>query len=566
MRRYFNNLTISKRLTAGFTLIICFCISIGIYSVVNFRQISKKTQNMYDGPYSRMQAVLTIKADIIKMHSLMQEISTLTDASSVSAAAQEMEGYENDVFTQFKRFQAGYEGESAPLMNLKVAFIDWKPIREEVVNLSLAGMRDVASRITNQEGIAQVNILMDSIAPFVDDTEAATEQFVEETKSVSQYSFAVSLALIAGTCAVSVLIAAVTARSIVRPLKKIRHAAERMAKGDLAVTMSSPYHDETGVLTNSLSSTLSSFNSVIQDVSAALARMARGDMAFTVTGDYQGDFLPIRDALNEILSSLNNMLIQIERTTDLVAESSSKVFSEAQDLSRSVKQEAGQIARLAGLTDEMSRQVGQNALRAQQASGLASQVRQEAVESRGKMAQMLGSMEKIRETSGEIQKTVDAMDNISGQTRILALNASVEAARAGEHGKGFAVVADEVRKLAAESIRAADETRALAEISMENVARGKEDAKGTAEALERILKAVEEIVPLIGQISGDSSDQTEAVRQILLIVEDIRKMAERNADGALQSEAESRSMSEESGVLRAMVARFHLDREGGSIA
>ena len=56
------------------------------------------------------------------------------------------------------------------------------------------------------------------------------------------------------------------------------------------------------------------------------------------------------------------------------------------------------------------------------------------------------------------RRKVQAIQGITGQTRILALNATIEAARAGDAGRGFGVVAEEVKSVCAEVGRLASAT------------------------------------------------------------------------------------------------------------
>ncbi|WP_332701548.1 methyl-accepting chemotaxis protein [Devosia sp.] len=70
-------------------------------------------------------------------------------------------------------------------------------------------------------------------------------------------------------------------------------------------------------------------------------------------------------------------------------------------------------------------------------------------------------VDEIDKMTGEIDKMVQAIEDVSFRTNLLALNAAVEAARAGEKGAGFAVVADEVRQLAQITNRSARDIRAV---------------------------------------------------------------------------------------------------------
>lgn len=391
-----------------------------------------------------------------------------------------------------------------------------------------------------------------------DKAEEVSQSFYTQAKRSKVISTWVICSILIITISLSIVICISLLKGISIPLRKVRDAAEAMAKGELHHSLEYSSGNEFGQLVESIRNTQENLASYVGNIDYVLEQMSRNDLTVRLDMEYVGEFQAIRKSLKKILVAMNNSMTQMSRTAMEVASSARQVADGAQILSQGSAEQAASVLQLSENVKDIYNQVHNNADYTAQTSDLVATVGKELSQGNAQMGQMLEAMGAINSSSDQIAKIIKTIEDIAFQTNILALNAAVEAARAGEAGKGFAVVADEVRNLAAKSSEAARSTTTLIQNSINAVRNGTQIADATAATLESVVKRAQEITSMVDQITQSSSAQSTYLNHIDHVVTQITQVIQTNSATAEESAAASEELSGHAQFMSELVSRYKL--------
>jgi methyl-accepting chemotaxis protein len=298
----------------------------------------------------------------------------------------------------------------------------------------------------------------------------------------------------------------------------------------------------------------------VNETIAILKKMAEGDLTATMTGDYKGDFDILKTALNDTIDSINEILGQVTQAVEQVSAGSRQVSQASQSLSQGATEQASSLEEITSSVTEISSQTKRNTENAVQVNGLAKTAKADAEQGNVQMADLVSAMSDINKSAEEIRKIVKAIDDISFQINLLALNANVEAARAGKYGKGFAVVAEEVRNLAVRSAGSVKETTNMVDEAIGNIGRGNELVGVTAKQLSSIVDGSAKVAQLSEEVAIAGREQAQGLEQISTGLNQIDQVTQANTASAEESASASEELASQAQQLKGMIGRFKLKR------
>lgn len=360
--------------------------------------------------------------------------------------------------------------------------------------------------------ILKVNEELDKLAEVaMKPLEKITENLKKETSAADEAydamkraAIRVSLALALTAIVLALAFALFLTRSITVPLQQAVRISNKLAEGDLTVSVESTSKDETGQLL---------------------------------------------DAMHNMVEQLKGVVADVRTASDNVASGSQELSSGSEQMSQGASEQAAAAEEASSSMEQMSSNIRQNADNAAQTEKIALKSSVDASEG-GKAVQHTVSAMK------EIAGKINIIEEIARQTNLLALNAAIEAARAGEHGKGFAVVASEVRKLAERSQAAAAEISKLSTTSVEV-------AENAGQMLSRMVPDIQKTAELVQEISASCREQDSGAEQINKAIQQLDQVIQQNASAAEEMASTAEQLNSQAEQLQSAIAFFKVDGSAG---
>ncbi len=540
---WIKDLNVGIKLVAGFVLVAAIAALVGLIGITKISQINHDAAMMYERMTVPLGDLGNISTSFQRLRINVRDAIDTQDPAKVQEYISKVKELRKTITERLDTFGKSLITEEAKkeFNELKETNSAYNSYIDKMQELDAAGKDAEAKALMHGDAFKTAMHEQELLDKLMTSKEQLAKQTAENNAKAAAFATTLMIGVIVAAVILAVVLGLIISRMITSPLASAVTIANRLAEGDLTVTVKADSKDETGQLMT---------------------------------------------AVKIMVENLRNLVSQTVQISAGIASASAQLHSTSEQIATGAEEVAAQTGTVATASEEMaatSSDIARNCHAAADSAGVAACTTQsgfevvkhtvDGIRIRGEQTrENTAAIASLGERSEQIGAIVGTIEDIADQTNLLALNAAIEAARAGEMGRGFAVVADEVRALAerttkatkeiSEMIRSIQQETKVAISSMEEGLRGAE--RGAAEAaqletsLQQILEQVNDVTMQVSQIATAAEQQTATTGEVTTNIQQITEVVQQTASGAEETAAAAAQLAGQAQDLQNLVSKFKL--------
>ncbi len=212
----------NKNIIISFGITIVLLVLLGAVSIVKMMELSNLTQKLYKHPFTVTNATKTIETNLVSMHRYMKDVALANSMDEIKQAVMKVNDNEIVIYKEFDIVFDRYLGDKKDIQMSYDAFVNWKPIRDEVIDLMKLGKKDEAAQITKGKGARHVENLNNQVGKMVAYASNKAIYFKENALNNEVKSITLILSLLAIILLIVITVLIILVRGISNNEKKLK--------------------------------------------------------------------------------------------------------------------------------------------------------------------------------------------------------------------------------------------------------------------------------------------------------------------------------------------------------
>ncbi len=255
---------VGKRMVSMMLVFIPIMVILGACSINFLMEFAGFTDKLYKHPYTVSTSALSIQVKIEQIHKSMKDVALSKNADQMQKAYNKVNTFEKEALKSFDMVLDRFLGDKSKINELRTNFVNWKEIREEVVELMQQGKRDQAAAITRGKGAKHVARLNKGMSYLINFANNKANEFHDKSSERQSFIIKVMIAMfLVSIVVVFVLVWGLT-QSILKPIVKV---VEQLTVNAKEVNNAS---DQINMTSNQLAEGANEQASGIEEISSSL--------------------------------------------------------------------------------------------------------------------------------------------------------------------------------------------------------------------------------------------------------------------------------------------------------